>query len=380
MPSHYAGSDTESIASVLNTGYLLLPFFLAIILIRQLIEGDFDIMIVVGACLVFSLLARDQFRKGRLRQSVVSVVIFFNIALTLACTFGNGINDIGIIGYPIIIGFSGIILDQKKLAFAASLSIIGVVWLVFGQLQGLFNPLPPSQGSPGDFMVTALLVILGGVVAFSLTSNMKQSLKNVEREISKSKKDAENLKKRTDEKLEIIEEIHRTVINSLHQIQELIDHKQGDINELNPVYDSLKRKVMVIEAAHEILLSAQAPINLDIRELTIRLLERIEESLTTSTFHIDAGNTTHIVPLDLAINYGICLIELIHEVDNTDNEMLSVKLSISENVISLRLSGFSLDQFEKQGIVIDLLTKQLKGSLIRSSTEFSLSFKYLTES
>lgn len=376
-PTHYVGSDAESIASVLNVGYLLLPVFLTVVLARQFVQGDIDLTIVIGISLIFSFFARNQFLKGQLRQSVISVVIFFNILLTIACSLGNGINDIGIIGFPIIIGFSGIILDQKKLAIASILSIAGVLWLVIGEYLNIYTPISKPIGSAGDFLVSALLIILGGIVAFSLTRNMKTSLKDAQREIFISKKDANNLRKETNEKLEIIEEIHRTVINSLNYIQQLIDNKQQNINELRPVYESLKRKVMVIEVAHTILLSEKAPIMLDIRELTSRLLKAYEKKLKTSMLRIDTGSLSHSVPLDLAINYGICLIELMNDADCEKNEMICATLSIQKETIDLTLSGFEGNQSAEPGIVLELLTKQLKGTLSKSSSEFRLTFKHI---
>ncbi|MEP1033735.1 hypothetical protein [Ekhidna sp.] len=372
-PSCYIGSDEESVASVINIGYFLLPIFLIVVLIRQLIQGDIDLAIVIGVSLFFSLYVRHQFLNGHLRRSVVSVVIFFNLLLTVACSLGNGINDIGIIGYPIIIGFSGITLDQKKLAMTSTLSIIGIVWLVAAERFDIYESIPVPIGSGGDFLVSSLLIIIGGFVAFSLTSNMKRALKSAQNEIFISKNDAENLERESNEKLEIIEEIHRAVINSLQHIQQLIAHKQNNAKELTPVYTSLKRKVLVIEVAHNILLSDQAPIMLDIRELTRQLLNEYEKDLKSPAIHIDAGNISHLVRLDLAINYGICLLELINEVDNYDNEMLRAKLTIAKETINVKLTGFKTTN-EQQGIVIELLTKQLKGSLIKNTSEYHLTF------
>lgn len=374
-PKSYVGSDMESIASVINIGYLLLPIFLTIILIRQLFEDDFYIAIVVLLSLVFSFFVRYIFLKGQLRQSVILVVVFFNIFLTIVCSLGNGINDIGIIGYPIIIGFSAIILDQQKLIMASTLSIVGVIWLVVGNRLDLYDIVPVPIGSAGDFMVSSLLIAMGGFVAFSLTSNMKQSLKDAQQEISISKKEAKNLEKETNEKLEIIEEIHRAVINSLTHIQELIDYNQNRSDNLTPTYQSLKRKVLVIEVAHKILLSKQAPIQLDIGILTTELLNQYERNLRTHILHIDSGNTPHFIPLDLAINYGICLLELIDKVDDVQNEMLRVTLSLNHNTISLKITDFEIDIRDEYGMVLELLIKQLKGKIERKEQEITLMFE-----
>lgn len=373
-PKHYAGSDMESIASVINIGYIILPTFLFIFLLQKLIEQDFNLAIVIGTSLVFTIILRRQFLEGRLKKSVNYAIVFFNILLTIICTMGNGMNDIAIIGYPIIIGFSGIILDQRKLMTAASLSVVGISWLAVGEQFDLYQPDPIFIGDIGDFIVSSLLIIMGGYVAFTLTYHMKGSYKDAELQIKASKKDGEDLERETQEKLEIIEEIHRAVINSLDHIQLLIENKQKSTPEMLSSYESLKRKVLVIEEAHKILLSAQAPIMLDIRDLTLKLLSKYEKNLKTSILHIDAGIETNYVSLDFAINYGICMLELISQVDSENNEMLSAELSKQTNNVTLKLSGFVSMDVKEPSIVIDLLTKQIKGTLIQSSSEITLSF------
>ncbi len=372
---HYAGSDVESIASTINTGYLFLTTVLTILLILKLIEQDFNLSIVLFAGILFSLFIRYQFLIGHLEKSVLMGVIFFNIILTIVCTIGNGINDIAIIGYPIIIGFSGIILNQRKLTIASILGILSVVWLVLGERLNLYTPDIIQTGDWGDFFAASSLIFIGGFVGFSLSYNMKRSLKIAQSEILTSKRDAESLEKKTEEKLEIIEEIHRAVINSLSHIQQLIEHRQKESNDLLVIYEGLKRKVLVIEVAHKILLHEKAPIILDIHEITARLLKEYEKNISSQMMQIDLSNDSLDVRLDLAINYGICLLELINEVDHPENERLIIDLSIEHENVKLRLAEFVQRKDHKdQGIVMELLTKQLNGKLEKSPNEMLLTF------
>ncbi|WP_462248058.1 sensor histidine kinase family protein [Ekhidna sp.] len=375
VPKNYVGSDLENIASVINIGYLLLTIFLTVSLFRQIIEAEFEIALIIALSILFTFFIRKHFMAGKLSQSVLLAVVFFNILLTSVCTLGSGINDIGIIGYPIIIGFSGIILDQRKLAGGSILSFLGVIWLVAGERLNLYSPQPISAGSEGDFVISSLFVFLGGFIAFNITNNMKRSLLSAQQEINISKKDSESLKKETNEKLEIIEEIHRAVINSLRHIQQLIEHRQKDSQELIPVYEGLKRKVLVIGVAHKILLSEQAPIMLDIRELTKQILSEYESQLKTPVLQIDIGNNQLFVQLDLAINYGICLLEMINKVDSPTNKKLSIALSISKDLVELRLTEFEIKEKYEAGIVMELLTKQLKGTLNQADNSLILNFK-----
>lgn len=372
-PKYYQEKETESMASALNMGLYLLPIFLLVVLIRQFFQSDYDMAVIIFIAILTSLLIRRQFLLGKLNQSVMGIAVFFSILLTIVCSLGNGIHDIGIIGFPIIIGFSSIILDQQKLAIASSLSIIGLIWLVIGEMYGLYNPMPVSKGNAGDFIVTSLLIVIGGFVAFSLTRNMKESAFRAQKETIGSKKEALVLGKEVEEKMEIISEIHKAAINSLSHILQLINHKESEGEELVPLYESLKRKILVIEESHKILLSAGDPLMLDITKLSENLLIKYQEMLKSSVLQIDVGKVPLYLRQDLAINYGICLLELLHNVDSEDNPYIHIKLNVGLSSVKLRLIGFQGKEIPK-GIMIELLTKQLKGALSHSDNELTLTF------
>ncbi|MEQ9465889.1 MAG: hypothetical protein RLN88_00675 [Ekhidna sp.] len=372
-PKTYLKIETESIAGVLNIGFYLLPLFLLIVLIRQFIQADYDMMVVIGIAILTSLYIRHQFLLGNMERSIMCIAVFFSMLLTIVCSLGNGIHDIGLIGYPIIIAFSSIILDQQKLAIASVLSIAGLTWLVVGEMFGLYTPAPTTPGSLGDFIVSSLLIVIGGFVAFSLTRNMRVSAFKAQREVAISKKEALVLGKEIEEKTEIISEIHKAAINSLSHIIQLIRHKESKEAELVPLYESLKRKILVIEESHEILLEAGDPLMLDITRLSKNLLIKYRETLKSSLLQIDVGEVPCYLRQDLAINYGICMLELINCVDAQDDSAILVKLEINKPTIKLRLMGLKGDKMP-ESIMIDLLTRQLKGSLTQSENELSLTF------
>ncbi|WP_425392548.1 histidine kinase dimerization/phosphoacceptor domain -containing protein [Ekhidna sp.] len=376
-PKQYKNSEHASIASVLNIGFILLPLLLLVVFIRQLLQSDYDMTIVIGTGIVFSFITRYLFLKGHLRRAVMMIAVFFTILLTVVCSFGNGIHDIGLIGFPILIGFSSIVLKQRQLIASSSLSILGLAWLVLGDKFNFFEPIPVPTGNTGDFIIASLLIIMGGFVAFSLTNNMKDSLKHANHEVEVSKREANKLIKEIDEKEEIIEEIHRAVINSLNHIRHLIDNRIDDkqTETLKSVFRSLERKILVIEAAHETLLKEQEPIQLELGDFTRTLVPKFEKDLNAPVLHINAEQSACIVSLDQAIYYGICVLELMLEADKHSPTLLKVGLAHSDSLITLIVSGFENATYEKSGLIMDLLPQQLKGKLEKLPNEMKLTFK-----
>ncbi len=373
-PEKYEESELASVARALNVGLLLLSFFLIVVFTRQVLQRDYNMMMLIGLGIVVSFISRWLFLRGHLKKSTMMVAIFFTVLLTIICSFGNGIHDIGLIGFPILIGFSSILLDQKQLIISSVLSVLGLTWLVLGDRLSLFEPIPVPVGELGDFIIASLMITIGGLVAFSLTSNMKDSLKKANKEIDSSRNEALHLSDQIDQKEEIIEEIHKAVINSLGHIRHLIDHSPKETDELVKVYESLRRKILVIEAAHGILLTDKAPILLDIKELTKEILTKYEISLSTPVLQVDIDQASCIISLDQAIHYGIFFIELVHEVDHYPSDSFKITLTMQEDLIQLRIHGFENGHQEKLSIIMDLLSRQLKGKLRKSDREIILSF------
>jgi len=343
-------------------------------LIRQILEPDYDVALLMAIGLLASLGFRWMFLRGELKKSVMAVTVFFTFLLIVVCTFGNGIHDLGLIAFPILIAFSSIVLNQGQFIVSSIMSILGLIWLVVGERFGWFTPVPASGAGTGDFIVSSMLVSIGGFIAFYLTQNMKNSLGQADREIEMSKVEAGLLANQIAQKEEIIEEIHKAVINSLAHIRHLTEHFPGKDDELLKVYESLKRKLIVIESAHGILLANQAPIMLNIKDLTREILSRYEQKLTTPVVHVDIEDASCNVSLDQAIHYGIFLIELVHEVDHYCKESLFITLSINKGKIALYLSGFEDVSEENLSVVMDLLTKQLKGHLVFSDGKIVFTF------
>ncbi|SNT13187.1 Two-component sensor histidine kinase, contains HisKA and HATPase domains [Ekhidna lutea] len=375
-PKHYVNSDLEPIAKVMNIGFYLLLFFLSIVLIRQIYQVDYKIGSLAAIGIILSFVFRHQFLKGHLKRSVMLITVFFTILLTFICSLGHGIHDIGLIAFPVIIGFSSIILDQRQLIVASILSIASLIWLVIGDLYDSYSPVPVSDAGLGDFVIASSIILLGGFIAFNLTELMKRSLEKAKYEMDNSQKEAERLRQDSQQKMIIIKEIHQAVINSLNYVQRILDHKEKVSEELIPLYESIRRKIVVIEVAHEILHAGGAPIMLDVSLMTKELIRRVEKSFKSTVIHFEVDNSQCLITLDDAINYGICLVEILFDVDTKEYQSINLTLKVNGTEIKVTIKGLdpAIKEDSKVSLIIDLLTRQLKGSLNKAGDEITLKF------
>lgn len=373
--------QTEGLDKTLNIGSILLPIFLTIVLVKQLLQDELVTAVLVFAGILFSLIIRVIFLRGHIKKFILVIIVFFTLLLTLICTAGNGIHDLGIIAFPIVIGFSSIILVRRKLIIASVLSMASMIWLVVGDHYDLFVPLVTPKGNIGDFIVAITIILLGAYVAFSVTMNMKNSLHQAQKDIRARKREADKLSKEVKEKTQIIYEIHQKVINSMNYIQKLIAIQQKLSKNDSTEYLNLQRKIIVIETAHGNLLTSGDSEKVSLNTFTTSLVNKYLDSIgqPKNTVILNIKNT--IIALDDAIYYGICLLELLHLAIEGIKQPITIEAH-GEHEIVVTVVGFESNQdigSSPSGLLLDLITRQLKGSLKHHHEEelesFELNFK-----
>jgi signal transduction histidine kinase/CheY-like chemotaxis protein len=142
----------------------------------------------VSLFLPFLLLRARHFRTGNL----VLVLILLTTVTTVA-TVGQGIHDIAIVAYPIVLIYVGLTSDRLMLALTGALTFAAVLWLVVGASAGWYVPVPVLR-PPFDFFALTSLTILLAVAALAvdlLSSTMRKGLEQARHEIAERQKTEE---------------------------------------------------------------------------------------------------------------------------------------------------------------------------------------------
>lgn len=377
LPSAYVGSDQEKMAEILGFGYLLLISLLPIMLILQVVKNEIISAYLVGVALAMAILLRFIFVSGRLRLSVFLFVVFFTLIITSICTFGYGINDITILGFPILIGFSSIVLKKRELYVGMILGILGVVWLGLGELMGWFTPLSSPKADSGDFIITSFTIIFGGFVAYTLTSNMKSSLNNAQQEIQNRRYESNKLNNELIQKDQIIEEINKKVINSFSYIRKLINLQQITLEEDVDLSQNITRKILAIETAHEQLLGAMNYNKLDVANYLDLVLSKFIDlhypGQQGTTFQ--RSQDSIYLTVDGGIAIGILAIEIISQLPQDDQ--LKIELASHEEVIQLSFESsktISSSIIEEKEL-LHLMVRQIKGIIVPTDDEHGITIQ-----
>ena len=174
---------TEITGTVRWIAWVALILFI-ILDILYLSAGKYINAIAVSVGIIpvlFSILLLRR-NAASLPSAILSVTII--LLITWLATFGQGIYDIGVLGFPVILIVAGLILRGRVIGYLTVLIILCMLWLVFGDLLHLYTPTRITTSAPEDFFIGSIIIFVAGNAVFRLVRNMNQNLSLAEEEIS----------------------------------------------------------------------------------------------------------------------------------------------------------------------------------------------------
>ena len=180
--------------------------YLTFIIISIFANDRLAIALTLVCCALLSI-PLILLRRGHLRLSGLAVMLIELGTLTAISTVGQGIRDISVVAFPVILIFAGLALEPLLFRLCVGLTLGAVCWLALGEHFGLFVTHPFAGGD--WFYLTGILVILM-ITAFSvnlLASNMRSGLERARTEVAQ--------RKQMEEKLEEDKILLRTLIDNL---------------------------------------------------------------------------------------------------------------------------------------------------------------------
>lgn len=179
---HPQGNKEELVSTVRWVALIALALFLTLIL-GFLVTEDYEnalgcLLGIIPIGISLRLLRRE---AVTLPSTILSVSII--LMITWMATFGQGVHDIGLMGYPVILIVAGLILRGQVILYLTVLIIGCLGWLVFGEVFGLYQVRPFDNGNPQDFFVTTIIILTAGNAISRLVRNVYQNLEQAESEI-----------------------------------------------------------------------------------------------------------------------------------------------------------------------------------------------------
>jgi PAS domain S-box-containing protein len=182
-PPHFDDDDKERIAGFLHITILTIVIIEILIGITDAVAGIPVTGVILALTAIPLGVAFWLNRQGKvtsLAAYIVSITMIF--LLTGIISFGQGIHDIGLIVYALILAISSFFLKRKGVFIVTGVIIVAVAGLVWGEIYH-FLPLriQPSDfvARPADFIIVSLIIIIGAVTISLIAETMAKTLKKV---------------------------------------------------------------------------------------------------------------------------------------------------------------------------------------------------------
>jgi signal transduction histidine kinase len=181
------GNKSEITSTVRWVALSTLFLFLALLIVF-LLNGNFAIAQTIAVGIIPILISIALL--GRDAVSVPSTILAVTIILliTRLATLGQGIYDIGVLGYPVILIVAGLVLRDRVITYLSAFIILCVGWLIFGDIWGWYTPGYAAQSFPQDFFIAGIIILIAGNSVLRLARNVYDSLSRAEYEIEIRKK------------------------------------------------------------------------------------------------------------------------------------------------------------------------------------------------
>jgi signal transduction histidine kinase len=183
---HPGGEKEELINTIRWVGYSAIGIFLTLI-VYFLLENDYLNVLAISIGLIPLLLSLALLKRDRVSIPSTILAVTIILMITWLATFGQGIHDIGILGYPVILIVAGLFLRGRVIMYLAFGIILCLAWLVFGDLWGFYDPKHINNSMPEDFLITTIIILIAGNAVYRLVRNVYHNLAKSEREIESRK-------------------------------------------------------------------------------------------------------------------------------------------------------------------------------------------------
>ncbi|MBE0671248.1 MAG: GAF domain-containing protein [Anaerolineales bacterium] len=126
------------------------------------------------------------------RQKFEIAAVFLSIVLitlnTMLATNGLGIHHISVLAYPAILIVASLATKHRTMVFLTGFVVVCTGWLVFGELNSVYTPVPLIRSVPGDFLSSAIIIILTAVMARLLAETTFRNFVKLQNELGEKKR------------------------------------------------------------------------------------------------------------------------------------------------------------------------------------------------
>jgi diguanylate cyclase (GGDEF)-like protein len=184
LNSRFSNDDDRLTASLLTKFILATLFTYTIVILAGALWADWN-LITITLIGVFSLFFPIGFLlSGHLQTGSIFIVVSILITTTVIAMVGQGIHDLAILAYPVLIVLAGLVMKRINFYVSAFLSLIAMGFLIFGEYYKVFVPKPVEIPGSADFFVVGAIWLVAVFSVDLLSENIRSSFRKARLEIT----------------------------------------------------------------------------------------------------------------------------------------------------------------------------------------------------
>jgi two-component sensor histidine kinase len=349
----------RDIAKILSWAYRLLPIgYGLIIVIRTITGGWITVLTMLGAIMTIPI-ANSFLKKGKIETSLLILIISLVIPLDIAVTFGNGIHDVGILAFPVILLISSLMIHKWQQIFSFILIMLSIMWLALGEYYGYYKPNPDISPAISELIITLVIVTISAMICYQIATNLKKALKKRDKEVLLTATKLDLLTKSLNLKIKLTNAVHLQVIDSISIIRELLG------NQKDQPLKHLPNQLLAMELVHAELYRLELEKELDLENyLDVLFGSQVENFDELKKIRFDEI----MINVDQALSIGIFFTEL-----SLNNSLVgSLEVEKADKEVSIKVNSPNLPFLIT--VLAEIMVRQLNGQLVHSEKALQLSF------
>jgi signal transduction histidine kinase len=179
---HPHGDKAEIVSTVRWMALACLFLFLTLTLMF-LLTGYYRSALVSAVGIVPILISIRLLQQNAAAAPSTILAITIILLITWLATLGQGLYDIGVLGYPVILILAGLVLRGRVIMYLSLFIILCIGWLTFGNYFGFYDLDPISHSYPQDFFISSIIILMAGNAVVRLVRNVYQNLSKAENEL-----------------------------------------------------------------------------------------------------------------------------------------------------------------------------------------------------
>ncbi|MFZ6027365.1 MAG: sensor histidine kinase [Chloroflexota bacterium] len=138
--------------------------------------------LILGASIVPVALCFGLIRRGRMQLAGYISLLSMLVTATTLVICGNGLQDIAILVYPVLILAASMLLERRSYLSIVTMALVALAGVTVGQLNGsIANFGRSSSALASDLAMATIILGITAIVSFVLAENIRQTVQQEQR-------------------------------------------------------------------------------------------------------------------------------------------------------------------------------------------------------